>query len=161
MPGGKGNIRPEDGKQFSSDYQPQERWTENAALKLGNDLVKWQTEKTEEGEDKGNIFFEDYLIIEMDLYPELISYLSDKFTSFLKLIGKAKKIQEIKLVKYGVADRLQPAITKFVLTNHHGYKDRTEVKQELEIIDNDGARDRLATAIGKITKPDTDSSSTG
>jgi len=28
MPGGKGNIKPKDGKQFSSEYQPEEKWTE-------------------------------------------------------------------------------------------------------------------------------------
>jgi len=133
MPGGKGNIRPEDGKQFSSDYQPQEKWPEERAIELGEDLIKWLNEKTEESEDKGNIFFEEYLIIKRDLHPNIISYLTKKFTSFSELIRKAGKIQEIKLVKYGVADRLQPAMTKFVLTNHHGYKDRQE--QEVKKMD--------------------------
>ena len=119
MGGGKGNIKPEDGKQFSSEYQPQEKWTEKKALELGESLITWMKEKDSEGGDKGNIFFEDFLFIENDYYSQLISYLCDKFTSFSKLIEKAKKIQELKLYKFGVADRLNANMTKFVLINEH------------------------------------------
>lgn len=119
MPGGKGNIKPSDGRQFSSEYQPKEKWTEKKALELGNDLLNWLREKDTDNQDKGNIFYEEFLVIERDLYPQLISYLSDKFTSFLNLIEKAKKIQEIKLYSYGVADRLNANMTKFVLINEH------------------------------------------
>lgn len=120
MPGGYGNIQPSDGKQFSSEYQPKEKWTEDRALKLANDLIVWQKAKP------ANMFWEEFLVIEKDLYPELISYLSKKFTSFLKLIERAKKIQEIKLKKYGTADKLNATITKFVLINEHGWKDHTQ-----------------------------------
>lgn len=120
MPGGKGNIKPEDGKQFSSEHQPKTKWTKDRAMRLGSDLLEWLREKDENGQDKGNIFYEDFLIVENDYYPELIAYLCNKFSSFLKLIEKAKKIQEIKLYKYGVADRLNSTMTKFVLINEHG-----------------------------------------
>ena len=127
MPGGKGNIKPSDGKQFSSDYQPQEKWTEKRALDLGNELIQWLKEVDEEGNDKGNMFFMEFLVIEKDLYEDLIEYLSKKFTSFSELIKKAKKIQEIKLVKYGVGDRLNSSMTKFCLINNHDWKDKTEI----------------------------------
>ncbi len=119
MGGGKGNIRPEDGKQFSSEYQPQEKWTEKVALQLGQDLLNWLNEVDAEGNDKGNIFFEEFIVMVQDIHPGAISYLCKKFTSFSKLIEKAKKIQELKLYKYGVADRLNAQITKFVLINEH------------------------------------------
>jgi len=119
MGGGKGNIKPEDGRQFSSEYQPQEKWTETKALEVGNKLIEWLHEKDAEGQDKGNIFFEEFLYLENNYYSELIAYLSKKFTSFLKLIERAKKIQEIKLYKYGVGDRLNANMTKFVLINEH------------------------------------------
>ena len=122
MPGGKGNIKPEDGKQFSSEYQPEEKWTEEKALQLGNDLIDWMKN------NEINMFWEEYLVMERDLYPELIAYLSNKFTSFLKLIGKAKKVQEIKLKKYGTADKLNATITKFVLINEHGWRDKQETE---------------------------------
>jgi len=120
MAGGKCNIKPEDGKQFSSEYQPSEKWTEKKALDLGADLISWLKEKDSNGNDIGNIFFEEFIVINMDLYPQLTSYLCKKFSSFLKLIEKAKKIQELKLYKYGTADRLNAQITKFVLINEHG-----------------------------------------
>lgn len=127
MPGGKGNIKPEDGKQFSSEYQPEEKWTEAKALQLANDLITWQKI---DGQD--NIFWEEFLIIERDLYPSLIAYLEKKFTSFSKLLEKSRKIQELKLQKYGVADTLNAPITKFVLINKHGWHDKTEVDQNIK-----------------------------
>lgn len=126
MAGGNKAIRPEDGKQFSKEYQPAEKWTEEKALQLGKELIDWLKEKDDEGEDKGNIFFQEFLIIEKDLYEELISYLCKKFSSFLKLIEKAEKIQELKLQKYGVGDRLNATMTKFVLINNHGWTDKMQ-----------------------------------
>jgi hypothetical protein len=133
MAGGNKNIKPEDGRQFSKDYQPQEKWTEQKALDLGKELINWLKAKDAEGEDKGNIFYQEFLIIEKDLYEELISYLCGKFSSFLKLIEKANKIQELKLQKYGVGDRLNSTMTKFVLTNKHGWSERNENKNEISL----------------------------
>ena len=122
MPGGNKNIGPDDGKKFSSEYQPEEKWTEERALSLGKELIEWLKEEGTE-----NMFFEEFLVIKKDLYPELTSYLCNKFSSFSKLIAKAKKIQEIKLKKYGSGDVLNATITKFVLINEHEWKDKSEV----------------------------------
>ena len=54
-------------------------------------------------------------------------YLADKFTSFHALLEIAKTIQEAKLLKYGVADRLNASMTKFCLINHHGYFDKQHI----------------------------------
>jgi len=132
MVGGYGNIKPENGKQFSKDYQPEEKWTEKKALELGKELLAWMKAKDEEGEDKGNIFFEDFLMIENDYYVDLTDYLKGKFTSFSTLLDVAKKIQEIKLKKFGVGDRLNATMTKFVLTNNHGYSEKSESTGELK-----------------------------
>lgn len=128
MPGGKGNIRPEDGKQFSSTYQPKLKWTKARAMQLGNDMIAWQKK------DAINIFWEEFLVIERDLYPEIIAYLCKKYSSFLKLTEQARKIQELKLQKYGTADKLNATITKFVLINKHGWKDKTELEHSGSII---------------------------
>ena len=37
MAGGRGKIRPEDGKKFSSEYQPEEKWTEKKAIELAKE----------------------------------------------------------------------------------------------------------------------------
>jgi hypothetical protein len=130
MAGGKGKIRPEDGIQFSKEYQPEEKWTEQKALELGQELLTWMKAKDKDGEDKGNIFFEDFLLIENDYYDDLTDYLKNKFTSFSVLLASAKRIQEIKLKKFGVGDRLNATMTKFVLTNNHGYSDQTKTVNE-------------------------------
>jgi len=137
----KGN---KDGKQFSEEYQPDEKWTESKAIELGEELIAWLKEKyidgENKGEDKGNLFFEEFLFVEQDYYPELIAYLASKFKSFLKLIGKAKKIQEIKLMKFGVLDNLNASMTKFTLINNHDWKDKSEsettIKRESPLIIN-------------------------
>jgi hypothetical protein len=121
MPGGYGNIKPKDGKQFSSTYQPKPKWTKKRAEQLGNDLIAWQKK------DAINIFWEEFLVIERDLYPDVIRYLSEKYSSFSDLIRQARKIQELKLQKYATADKLNAAITKFVLINKHGWRDKQEV----------------------------------
>jgi len=140
MPGGNKNIRPEDGKQFTKEYQPKEKWTEKKALEVGNKLIEWLKE------EETNIFFNEYLYIENDYYAELIAYLCKKFSSFLKLIEKAKKIQEIKLVKLGVFDKLNATMTKFVLINYHELKEKSEITTESNIVINDN--------LAKITKID-------
>jgi len=130
MAAAKGNNH---GKQFSKEYQPNEKWTEKKALAVGNDLINWLRQKDEEGNDAGNIFFEEFLYLEKDYYVDLIRYLKNKFKSFSDLLSKAKKIQEIKLMKYGAADRLNAPITKFVLINKHNFTDRKEIKTDVNI----------------------------
>ncbi len=128
MPGGKGNIKPSDNpKPFKEGDQAAEIWTEEMALEIGHKLIEWQKETDDEGRDTGNIFYEEFFVLINDYYPELPSYLSRKFTKFTKLIERAKKIQEIKLLKYGVADRLNASMTKFCLTNNHGYRDSQHI----------------------------------
>ena len=114
-------IGPEDGKKFSSTYQPKPKWTKKRAEQLGNDLIAWQKK------DAINIFWEEFLVIERDLYPDVIRYLCKKYSSFSDLIRQARKIQEIKLQKYFTAGKLNAAITKFVLINKHGWRDKQEV----------------------------------
>jgi hypothetical protein len=115
------------GKLFSKDYQPPEKWTEGRALKLGDELILWLKSKDE------NIFFEEFLYIDNDYYASLICYLTEKFSSFSDLIVKAKKIQELKLQKFGVLDKLNAPMTKFVLINQHDWKDKKEIDQKTEI----------------------------
>ena len=43
-------------------------------------------------------------------------------------------MQKAKLVKYGVMDKLNAAMTKFTLINNHGWKDKTDVTTDGEKI---------------------------
>lgn len=93
-----------------------EKWTEEIAIALGNELIEWLKAK------KSNIFYEEFLVIEKNLDDSLIFYLETKFNSFAELKARAKRIQEIKLKKYGVADKLNATMTKFIMINNHDYK---------------------------------------
>lgn len=129
MPGGNKNIKPEDGKQFSKEYQPAEKWSEKISLKFANDLLNWMDKEDE------NIFFDDFLFNVANpkdygknnrIYPAIIDYLCDKFSSFSKLIEIARKKQEIKLKKFGCFDKLNATMTKFTLINNHNWTDRNQ-----------------------------------
>jgi len=127
MPGGKGNIRPSDGRQFSKDYQPNRPWSEEAALRLGNDLLNWMKAADE------NIFFDDFLYLQCNednypgkIYPELLSYLAKKFTSFLNLLIKCREIEKIKLKKFGAFDKLNAGLVKFLLSADYGMTEKTQ-----------------------------------
>lgn len=115
-----------DGK-FTSENQPEEKWTFERAMQFGEDLINWLIEEDADGHDKGNIFFEEYIVIVRGFYPDLTGYLCKKFKPFSELIRKAKKIQELKLQKYGVGDRLNATMTKFVLKNVHGWDDAQSI----------------------------------
>lgn len=124
----KKNI-PKDGR-FSKEYQPDEKWTLKKAIDLADELILWLNETDDDGEDKGNIFFEEYLIINKNLYEDLICYLCKKFQPFSERISHAKKIQEIKLKKYGVGDRLNATMTKFILNVNHGLVETSRSENE-------------------------------
>jgi hypothetical protein len=130
MPGGNKNIKPSDGKQFSSEYQPnKEIWTESKGNEFFNELIDWLIE------DDENVFLNDFLYftympnhkeVSRTHFNNLPSQLKEKFSSCRELYGTALKMQETKLVKFGVFDRLNANMTKFVLTNCHGWKENKE-----------------------------------
>ena len=131
MPGGKGNIRPEDGKQFGKNNKAAEKWTEEHALRLGNELITWMKAEDE------NIFFEDFLFLQCNeadypgkIHKDLLSYLAKKFTSFSDLLRQARNIEEVKLKKYGAFDKLNASIVKFLLSAEYGLSEKTESKNE-------------------------------
>lgn len=113
---------------FKKGNKAAEKWTEKKALELGEELLDWLKEKDKEGNDKGNIMYEEFLYIEKDLYPELLSYLYNKFPTFLKLIEKSKAIQRVKAEKYGMGDRLNASMVKWFLSNHHGQSDKQQIE---------------------------------
>lgn len=124
------------GKKFSSEYQPQEKWTEEKAIELGESLLEWMRVEN-------NLFFEEFLLIENDYYDSLITYLREKFPSFSQRIDKAKRMQEIKLFGGGVKGDLNAQMTKFTLNVNHGFietnktdnKTETTLKVEQPIFD--------------------------
>jgi hypothetical protein len=60
------------------------------------------------------------------LYPDLIALLCGRYESFRRVYARAKKIQEQKLVSGAIHGDFKEQITKFVLINHHDYRDKSE-----------------------------------
>ena len=112
-------LQKTDGR-FKEGNKAAEKWTLESAMELGHGLLDWM-------EEDGNMFYQEYLCVANDYYEDLIGYLCKKFNPFLELIKKAEKIQEMKLVKGGLDGKTHPAMTIFVLKNHHEYKDKKEV----------------------------------
>ena len=140
MSGGKGKIRPEDGKQFSKEYQPNNIiWNEEKSIEFFNELIEWFIAKND------NVFLNDFLYFEYMVnhkelkrttFEDLPTYLKNKFTSCSKLYNIALKMQETRLIKLGIFNKLNAAMTKFILINNHGWKDKTEVEETGNVIIN-------------------------
>jgi len=136
MPGGKGNIKSEDGKPFKIGNKAAEKWTEESALKFGNDLLEWMKSADE------NIFFDDFVYLSCDeskyagsIYVGLMSYLSEKFTAFSNILEKCKEIEKIKLKKFSAFDKLNPSIAKFLLSAEYGLSEETKTDTRISLND--------------------------
>ncbi len=113
-----------------------EEWTERKANALGRKLVKWFEE------DDGHILFEEFLVIDQGLYPDLTQYLLRKFphSDFAHDVRRAKKMQEIRLIKAGLFGKAN-AMQIFCLKVHHGYSEQAGVmgreapKEVEEVVD--------------------------
>jgi len=134
MPGGNKNINGDDGVKFEKGNKAAEKWTEEEALRFGNDLLSWM-----QAEDE-NIFFDDFIYLQDHkgkyagkIYAELPSYLAKKFSSFLNLLNICRKIEETKLKKFSAFDKLNASIVKFLLSAEYGYTEKTENKTEHSI----------------------------
>lgn len=132
MPGGNKNINGNDGVRFEKGNKAAEKWTEEIAMRLGNELIEWL------GREDENVFFEDFIYLEKhegyprDLYPDLLQNLTKRFSSFKDLIVKAKKIEEIKLKKFSAFNKLNPQICKFLLSAQYGYTEKIATDNTLK-----------------------------
>jgi hypothetical protein len=110
-----------------------EKWTEEKALKLGNEILKWVSQdpiirSTDQGKlsiVSANLFISKYLI-QHNYCHTLTSELAKKYKSFATVLLKIKKLQEIKINSLGLFKLLDPGLVKFNLINHYGYKDKTQ-----------------------------------
>jgi len=94
-------------------------------------IIEWLNKTDESGNDLGNILVDEYIYIISGMdEPEAEEF---KNTNEYKL---GLKIQEAKLKKYGIAQRLHPSLVMFLLTNLHGYskQDIKESKYKVKTI---------------------------
>lgn len=114
-------------------------------MKLGKEMLEWFEE-----EDK-NIFFTEFLL-SRGYFRDLTNYLSGKFESFSAYMKKAEQFQELKLIKWGVLNKLNPAITIFLLKNKHGYRDEYGLRHSAKLLPLDHTDKELDTEINELMK---------
>jgi len=116
------------------------KWTKEKVLKIGEELIEWLREEDE------NVWFEKFLYVEKNLYPQWVSEMRDKYEEFSELIKKAKKIQESKIADMALQQNLSIPMAIFVLKNHYGWTDKTEqeivVKQEPPLFSDDDIEEK-------------------
>ena len=119
----------EDNGHFKKGNKFAEKWTEEMAVNFGNEMINWLLSADE------NIFFEEFIFLiapQLEEYSGISilastpAYLSNKYERFSKLLGKARKIQELKLKKFGSFDKLNSSIVKFLLSAEHGLTEKRE-----------------------------------
>lgn len=104
------------------------KWTEEAALKLGQELIEWMNEA------EANFWLKDFLI-EKELYADVIGYLSDKYPRFCDYIARAKEIEASRIQKFALMNQLNTGMAQWVLSVHH---DQHNVQKQ-EITGKDGS----------------------
>ena len=119
----------EDNGHFKKGNKFAEKWTEEMAVNFGNEIINWLLSADE------NIFFEEFIFLiapQLEEYSNISilantpSYLSSKYERFSHLLGKARKIQELKLKKFGSFDKLNASIVRFLLSAEHGLTEKKE-----------------------------------
>ena len=100
------------------------KWTEDKAMELAAELLEW----LKYGSD--NVFFEEFLVVDRGLYPQLISDLVKRYDKFAEAIKVARKMQEMKLANRLLSSR-NPAGAIFALKNNqHHWSDKQEIKSD-------------------------------
>lgn len=72
-----------------------------------------------------NYWYKDFALQE-GIDPARLSELANKSPVFSQALKRAKAIQEGKLLKGGLKNRFNSAVTIFALKNNHGWTDKTE-----------------------------------
>jgi hypothetical protein len=77
-------------------------------------------------QQEDSIYFKSFAI-ERGYHPNRLQEFADKNPEFSGVYNLAKAWQEQKLVNYGLFNKTNSGMTKFVLANHHGYVEKTQV----------------------------------
>ena len=116
---------------FQKGNKAAEKWTEDRALVFGNEMLQWMLASDE------NIFFEEFIFMvapfipdyeDVSIFVSTPAYLASRFESFSKLLEQCRKIQELKLKKFGSFDKLNASIVKFLLSAEHGLSEKSIVE---------------------------------
>jgi len=114
-----------------------EKWTEEKALELGNELMEWMMPDIVTGKDKEikydknlrNIQFNKFILMDKDLDKNIISELCKKYDSFGQIIAKAKEMQEVKAFELAIfAKKMNPAGIIFFIKTVCGRNEKSMIE---------------------------------
>lgn len=115
-------------------------WDFSKAKKIFEELIEWQNA------DLQNIFIVSFLA-SRKLHKSVLTYLLDKYDNtdgeLKKLEEVAKTIQESRLVDLGFKDVGNVTMAIFLLKNNHGYKDRYENDNTINLLGEVGVKSAL------------------
>lgn len=116
------------------------KWTEEKVNAVIDELEEWMLAEKDIKDSKGNIikkvdagnvFYRDFLF-KKKLFADWITYVQKKYSSASKRLEYIDAIQEHKLQKLSFEGKGKENITKFILTNKYGWKEKTESKLDIE-----------------------------
>ena len=104
-------------------------WNEDNVSAITEELYNWLLEVDERGNDKGNVFYMDFLY-KKGLSPAWVSYVKKRFPTVAKQFEVLEKVKEERLVKMAATGVIKEGITKFVLQNQFNWREKSESKTE-------------------------------
>jgi len=114
MPAPKGNKFA-----VGHDKNGPDKYTDEWIEKEAQAFLDWM-------EKPGNLFIKSFAV-ERGYHPNRLQEFAEKNNVFSGVYLRAKAWQEGKLVKGGLLREYDSGMTKFVLVNHHGYKEKAEI----------------------------------
>ena len=114
--------------EFEEGNKCAEKWSEEEAIKLGDELLEWMKASNT------RIYFKEFFAIEKGIYPAICKRLIERFTAFAYRIEMAKEIQEVRIAGGCLTNELNSSMGKFLLSANHGMSEKsiTEVEQKGE-----------------------------
>lgn len=98
------------------------KWTEEKAMELAEGLLEWMKSSP------AHFMMGDYLY-EHDLYADVVTYLSERFSRFSDYITRAKEIQAHRIREYALVNKINSGMAQWVLAVDH--KQSAVQKQEI------------------------------
>ncbi len=77
-----------------------------------------------------SIFLKSFAV-ERKYHPNRLQEFADKNQKFSGVLELAKSWQESRLITYSLFNKINCGMTKFVLANHHGYCEKTQVSGDV------------------------------
>ena len=79
-----------------------------------------------------SVFFKSFAI-DRGYSPQRFVEFAEQSKVFAEVYRKAKEWQECKLAVGGLTKKYEPSLTKFLLANQHGYREKSEVNGSLQL----------------------------